>query len=342
MRRRRLIAVALLVGLALAVPQAGLAQYNGGIAPPDSATESGGEINDLYWIVIGVTSAIFLLVEGAIVWFVLRFRRRPGTPFEADAPQIHGNTRLELAWTVVPFLILVGILAITIVKVPSVEARADPGEQPLVVRVAGHQFYWEYTYPNGVVSVDTLRLPVERPVRLELVAEDVIHSWWVPELTGKRDAIPGTTNTLEFTAAKQGSFRGQCAELCGVQHAVMRTTVEVVAGAEFDAWLAAEADAQAAGTSELGRATWEGVCAKCHGLDGKGGYGPQIAGNSLLADPAGLAALLAAGRDNPQVDGYMPAVSGSWPGDGHQLEALVDFIAASPALAPASAGGQEG
>ena len=88
--------------------------------------------------------------------------------------------------------------------------------------------------------------------------------------------------------------------------------------------------------------TWEGVCAKCHGLDGKGGYGPVIAGNSLLADPAGLAALLAEGRDNPQVDGSMPAVSGSWPGDGRQLEALVEYIAATPELAPAGAGGQEG
>lgn len=342
MSRRRLLVAILLAGLVLALPHAGLAQYNGGIAPPDSATESGSQINDLYWIVMGVTIAIFLLVEGAIVWFVLRFRRRRGTPFQADAPQIHGNTRLELAWTVVPLLVLVAILAVTIVKVPSVEARPAPGEEPLVVRVAGHQFYWEYTYPNGVVGVDTLRLPAQRSVRLELVAHDVIHSWWVPELTGKRDVIPGTTNTLDFTVTKTGSFRGQCAELCGVQHAVMRTVVEVVDGAGFDAWLAAEADAQAAGTSELGRATWEGVCAKCHGLDGKGGYGPQIAGNSLLGDAAGLAALLAEGRDNPQVDGAMPAVSGSWPGDGRQLDALVDFIASTPGLAPAGAGGQGG
>ncbi len=192
------------------------------------------------------------------------------------------------------------------------------------------------------MSVDTLRLPVDRPVRLELVAHDVIHSWWVPELTGKRDVIPGTTNTLDFTVTKTGSFRGQCAELCGVQHAVMRTTVEVVPGDAFDAWLASEAEAQAAGTSELGRQTWEGVCAKCHGLDGRGGYGPVIAGNSLLADPAGLAGLLAEGRDNPQVDGYMPAVSGSWPGDGRQLEALVEYIASAPELAPAGAGGQGG
>lgn len=342
MSRRRLLLAVLLVGVALALPHAGLAQYNGGIAPPDSATEGGSQINDLYWIVMGVTIAIFLLVEGAIVWFVLRFRRRPGTSFEADAPQIHGNTRLELVWTVVPFLILVAILVVTIVKVPSVEARPDAGDESLVVRVAGHQFYWEYTYGNGVVSVDTLRLPVDRPVRLELVAYDVIHSWWVPELTGKRDAIPGTTNTLDFTVTRIGSFRGQCAELCGVQHAVMRTTVEVVPPDAFDGWLAAEAKAQAAGASELGRQTWEGVCAKCHGLDGQGGYGPAIAGNSLLADPAGLAALLAEGRDNPQVDGYMPAVSGSWPGDGRQLEALLAYIASTPELAPAGAGGQGG
>jgi cytochrome c oxidase subunit 2 len=307
---------------------------NGGIAPPDSATASGSAINDLYWIVIGITIAIFLLAEGALVWFLFRFRRRPGTAEGIEGPQIHGNTRLEILWTAVPFLILVAILVVTIVKVPAVQANPDGDGDPLVVQVDAHQFYWEYRSPGGVVALDTLRLPVERPVRLELTGADVIHSWWVPELTGKRDAIPGRTNVLEFTIRQPGDYQGQCAELCGVEHAIMSTAVQAVPGPEFDAWLAGEEAAQADGTSGLGQATWESVCAKCHGLDGAGGYGPPIAGNSTLSDRAGLATLLANGQNNPGVPGYMPAVSQGWP--EKQLDALIDYLVAAE-LAPAPA-----
>jgi cytochrome c oxidase subunit 2 len=333
--RRPLLLAATCAVLALALAGPALADFNGGIAPPDSATDAGSTINEIYWIVIGITAAVFLLVEGTLVWFLFRFRRRKDSAADADGPEIHGHTRLELAWTAVPFLILVAIMVVTIVKVPSVEARPEPGVDVLDVEVEAHQFYWEYAYENGVVSVDHLVLPVDRPIRLVLRAYDVIHSWWVPELTGKRDAIPGRTNELTFTATRTGTFRGQCAELCGVQHAVMHTTVDVVEGARFDAWIAAETAAQEARESELGRQTWEGVCAKCHALDGSGGYGPLIAGNSTLVDVQALGQLLAEGRDNPQIDGYMPAVSTGWP--DHQLEALIDFIESSPELAPAAA-----
>ena len=339
MPSRRLLALATLalVGLVLApVAWAG----NGGIAPPNSATSSGSEINDLYWILMGILIAIFLIVESALVWFILRYRRRKGTPYETEGPQIHGNTRLELIWTGIPFVILVILMVVTIVKVPSVEARPAADESPVSVHVDGHQFYWEYTYENGVVAVDTLRLPAGRPVELTLNAYDVIHSWWVPELTGKRDTIPGRTNTLSFTATKTGVFEGRCAELCGVQHAVMYTRVEVVPADEFDAWLAEQEAAQASGSSDLGEQTWAGVCAKCHGLDGKGGYGPPIAGNSTLADPEALGQLLSEGRDNPGVDGYMPAVSAGW--QDTQLQALIDYIVSVPELAPAGAAQQGG
>jgi cytochrome c oxidase subunit 2 len=308
---------------------------NGGIAPPDSATASGSQINDLWWILMGILIAIFVLVEGALLWFVFRYRRRRGQAPETEGPQVHGHTKAELVWTAIPTAILVALMIVTIVMVPTVEATPGPDDDPLVVDVTGHQFYWQYTYPNGAVAVDTLRLPVDRPVQLVLNAVDVIHSWWVPELTGKRDTIPGRTNELNFTPARTGVFLGQCAELCGVQHAIMRTTVEVVPAAEFDAWLEEQAAAQAAGTSVLGRQTWEGVCAKCHGLDGSGGYGPEIAGNALLIDLQALTKLLAEGRDQPGVDGYMPPISTGWP-DG-QIQALIDYVASTPELAPAGA-----
>lgn len=329
----------LLIGLALAglclLSVGSAVAGNGGVAPPDSATESGSSINTLYWLIIGITSAVFILVEAVLILFIIRYRRRPGSPEAEEGPQVHGNTRLELIWTLVPVLILAAIIAVTIVKVPSVNAEPPAGSDPLVVEVVGHTFYWEYTYPNGVVQVDDLRLPVNRPVRLQLEAADVIHSWWVPELTGKRDNIPGRTNTLDFTVRKTGTFTGQCAEFCGVQHAVMTTTVEVVPQAEFDAWLADQASAQAAGTSDLGEQTWTGACAKCHALDGQGDVGPAIAGNSTLSDKTSLSRLLAEGQDNEGVDGFMPPVSTGWP--EKQLDALIDYMVES-GLAPAPAG----
>jgi len=329
----------LLIGLALAglclLAAGSAAAGNGGIGPPSSATASGSSINMLYWLIIGITGAVFILVEAALILFLVRYRKRPQTPESEEGPQVHGNTRLELIWTVIPVLILIAIMAVTIVKVPSVNATPPAGSDPLVVEVVGHTFYWEYTYPNGVVQVDELRLPVDRPVRLELRAADVIHSWWVPELTGKRDAIPGRTNTLDFEVRKTGTFTGQCAEFCGVQHAVMRTTVAVVPQAEFDAWLADQETAQANGTSDLGEQTWVGVCAKCHGLDGKGDVGPAIAGNSTLSDKQSLSLLLAEGQDNEGVHGFMPAVSPGWP--EKQLDALIAYLVES-GLAPAPAG----
>jgi cytochrome c oxidase subunit 2 len=337
MRARQAFVSLALAAVALVVVPATLAG-NGGIAPPDSATASGSQINDLWWILMGVLIAIFVIVEGALLWFVFRYRRRHDQSHEAEGPQVHGHTKIELVWTAIPAAILVVLMVVTIVMVPTVEATPGEGDDPLIVEVTGHQFYWEYTYPNGVVAVDALRLPVDRPVQLVLNAVDVIHSWWVPELTGKRDTIPGRTNELNFTAFKTGVFEGQCAELCGVEHALMRTTVEVIPAADFDAWLEEQAAAQTAGTSDLGRQTWEGACAKCHALDGSGGYGPAIAGNALLVDAQALAKLLAEGRDQATIDGRMPPISTGWP-DG-QLQALIDYIAATPELAPATTTGE--
>jgi cytochrome c oxidase subunit II len=192
-------------------------------------------------------------------------------------------------------------------------------------------FYWQYSYPNGVVAVDRLRLPVGRPVRLELVGADVVHSWWVPELTGKRQAIPGRVNRLDFTINRPDTYGGQCSFFCGVQHTEMYTEVEAIPQQEFDTWVAAQRTAQLDLSSDLGKQTWEGVCAKCHGLDGKGGYGPEIAGNSTLSTKASLARLLANGQDNEGIPGFMPPVSQGWP--EQQLDALIDYLVGA-GLAP--------
>ncbi len=199
---------------------------NGGLGPPESATPSGEAINQLYWFVFAICAVVFVAVETALVLFVIRFRRRRSADAGVEGPQIHGNTRIEIIWTIIPAVILVGIAVVVLARSSAVEATSGERANELVIEVQGHQFYWQYVYPDGQIAIDTLVLPVDRPVKLELVSFDVNHSWWVPELTGKRDAIPGRTNELRFTPTSEGVYEGRCAELCGVLHAVMPTTVE--------------------------------------------------------------------------------------------------------------------
>jgi len=306
----------------------------GGLGPPGPQTDSGEAISDLYWAVTGVCAVVFVAVESALVLFVIRFRRRHGTPEEAEGPQIHGNTRLEVIWTIIPSLILVAIAVVTFSRIPSVQAK---GSDEVRIRVEAHQFYWQYVYPNGAISLDELRLPVGRTVALELTTHDVNHSWWVPPLTGKLDAIAGQTNVLRFKAKRTGTWEGQCAEFCGIQHAVMYTRVQVVEEAAFNAWLQEQA-----GISEkdLGRQEWEAVCAKCHGFEGEGDIGPGIAGNGTLTNRQGLIQLLSRGQDTDQFESYMPAVGLGW--TGRQYDALIAYIKATPKLQAQEAGAASG
>ncbi len=305
---------------ALAVPGIALAG-NGGLAPVEPASPNAEGINDSYLWVSIFTGAILLLVEGALVWFIVRYRRgrRPRTE---DGAQVHGNTNIELAWTVAPVLVLVAIGTFVFYKLPGIQdipsANAQGGR--VDVQVKGYRYYWNFTYPNGVIAVDRLRAPVGQTVRLEVSAPDfeVIHSWWIPALGGKFDAIPGVTNETWFNAEAPGIYRGQCAEFCGVQHAVMRAEVEAVPRAEFEAWLDEEGSAQEDGTSALGEETYRGACAKCHGLAGEGEIGPRLAGNQLLDDPAALEQVIRTGR------GRMPPVGRDW--EERQLKALTDYL----------------
>ncbi len=221
-----------LVLLALVVPVAGVLvafAFLPGAAPPDSATNSGDAINQVYWVVLGMAAVVFVLVEATLLTFIVRFRRRGGAPGDVEGPQIHGNTRVEIIWTAIPALLLLGLAIFTFLQIPDVEATPEPGEDVLVVNVTAHQFYWQYEYPGGALSFDTLYLPVDRPVTLVIRSEDVDHSWWVPELTGKRDAIPGKTNELNFTPNRTGVFEnGVCGEFCGIQHTRMTTRVVVL------------------------------------------------------------------------------------------------------------------
>jgi cytochrome c oxidase subunit 2 len=146
----------------------------------------------------------------------------------------------------------------------------------------------------------------------------VIHSWWIPALGGKFDAIPGRVNETWFSAEAPGIYRGQCAELCGGLHALMTAEVEAMPPRQFDAWLAREARAQEAGTSDLGAETFRGACGKCHGLAGEGDVGPPLAGNPLLDDPEAVEQVIRNGRNE------MPPVGKSW--DERQMKALTDYL----------------
>jgi cytochrome c oxidase subunit 2 len=327
----RKLTVSVPVALVLALAGAGSAfAAPGGLGPPGPDTPSGRAISHLYWIVLALCGVVFVVVETALILFIVRFRRRRDTPESAEGPQIHGNTRLEVIWTAIPALILAALAIFTFTQIPAVQAKGIDEKPHLTIRVEAHQFYWEYRYPGGETTVNTLYLPVDEPVALELTGMDVIHSWWVPALTGKMDAIPGRINTLRFLPETTGDFEGKCAELCGVQHAFMPTTVSVLDRSAYESTLAAQQQPLA-----LGKATWEGACATCHGLSGEGDVGPAIAGNATLSDPKALSNLLHTGQNTPQFDYYMPPVGRGWPPG--QLAALMAYIKSSKTLSTAPA-----
>jgi cytochrome c oxidase subunit 2 len=308
----------------LALPGTALAG-NGGFGPPSPASPNAEGISTSYWFISAFALAVFLLVETLLVVFVVRYRRRR-RPRDLDGPQIHGSNRLELAWTVGPVLILFAIAAFVFVKLPGIadvpDASATGG--PLEVEVVGQQFHWEFRYPDGVVSVDTLRAPAGRTVELSVTAPnwDVNHSWWIPRLGGKIDAIPGRMNTTWFEVDQPGVYPGQCAELCGVFHAKMLAAVEVLPAAEFDAWLADAAAAQQGPDTALGEELWEGACAKCHGLSGEGGYGPGLA-PATLADAEAVETVVRNGRALPGRN-VMPPIGRDW--SDVELDSLTAYL----------------
>jgi cytochrome c oxidase subunit 2 len=290
---------------------------NGGLAPPSPASPNAANIRDIYWLILAVSAAIFVLVAGLLLLFIVRYRSR-GRPREVDGAQVHGHTNLELAWTAGPVVILAVIAGFVFWKVSDIGATSGlPNEQSQAreqTTVDAHQFYWEFVYPNGAISVDHLRIPYNRAVRLKIISSDVAHSWWIPTLGGKLDAIPGKTNDTTFRATKLGTFRGQCAELCGIQHAAMLAQVEVMPADEYDSWVQSRVEDRAA----LGKETFEGVCAKCHGLAGEGDIGPNIASSALLKDPRALAKVIREGT------GKMPAVGDDWTDE--QMAATIAYL----------------
>lgn len=289
-----------------------------GLTPVEPDSPNTEDIADLFWFVSFWAAIVLLAVAIPLIYFIWRYRSR-GRPRTVEGPQVHGSTRLEIAWTVVPVVILLIVAIFTFYKLPGVTLEAAAGEQTLEVVVEGRQFYWQYRYPNGVIAIDTLRAPADRLVELKVTApaSDVIHSYWVPNLFAKVDAIPGRVVNTAFRS-RPGIYRGQCAEFCGIQHAEMFGEIEVLPAAEFDAWLEQEARAQETGESDLGEQIFNGACAKCHGDQGQGLIGPGFSATTV-SNAASVAEIVRNGR------GRMPVVGEEW--SDQQMKALTDYLA---------------
>ena len=262
----------------------------------EPAGDNAEKANTLFVPVFWVAVAIFVIVEGALLFFAIRYRHRKGR--DTIPPQVHGNTRLEIAWTILPAVILAGVAVPTVATI--FELARDPGPDALEVTVLGHQWWWEFDYPEEGVNVpNELHVPTGRPVHLTMCAvglgyegepapseceadrpvtallgNSVIHSFWAPELFGTQDVFPIYARPLTFAVDEPGVYEGQCKEFCGLSHAYMRFVVVAHEPAEFEQWVADQH--QPAGS--LDGAAGEGLrvfleagpagCTQCHTVNG--------------------------------------------------------------------------
>jgi cytochrome c oxidase subunit II len=290
---------------------------NGGFLPGDPHSPNAHRITSAFVFVAIFTGAVFLIVEGALIAFIIKYRRGKRA-HDAEGPQIHGSTRLEIIWTVVPVLILTAIGGFVFYKLPGIaNAPKASAANETTIRIEGHQFYWRFVYPNGAVSINRMVAPAGEVVHEDVVGldYDVNHSWWVPSLGGKYDAIPGKVNHTWFEAPV-GDYVARCAELCGIQHALMSGLVHVVPRAQYAAFIANRKSGSVTSTYALGREEWQGVCQSCHRL-GNVYVGPALRGNPLLADRKGITTLLRNGGIK------MPPVGRNW--TPHQIDALIAY-----------------
>src|SRR5688500_1760954 len=219
---------------------------------PDSASEEMDRIVFTYWFATIICIGIFALVAGVIVYAVWTFRAQPDD--DTDGPPIHGHTGLEIAWTVVPAIL---VIAIGVVSAVVLSQNADAGRDPLKVRVFAQQFAWRFIY-EGDVRSDELVLPVDRGVEFTMEAADVIHSLWIAEVGQKQDVVPGVTTEIVITPTRTGRFTLICTELCGLGHSTMRAPVRVLSQADFAAWLEPRAEQGEGGAGGTGEGEGEG------------------------------------------------------------------------------------
>jgi cytochrome c oxidase subunit II len=252
--------------------------FDGPMSTVVARSDVNRSILSVYGIITWATAIIGLVVFAILAVVLVRFRARPGA---AEARQVHGHTALEISWTIVPALILLVIAIPTIQVIFRTQSAAVP-KDALEVNVRGWQWWWEFRIPAlDVVTANELHLPVGRPVVFVLEGPDVIHSFWVPQLGGKRDVVPGRVNHITVTAERAGEYWGQCAEFCGASHALMQLRVIVDEPAAFERWVAAQkaAPAEPAGDAVHGKEVYaKSACVGCHTIRGvsAGVLGPDL------------------------------------------------------------------
>jgi cytochrome c oxidase subunit II len=295
-RRKTLAAVGLLMLAAVAAACAPNATQDS-LQP---AGEFARKSHELFVPVFWVAAGIFVLVEGTLIYFVIRYRHRKGR--EGIPPQVHGNTRLEIAWTILPAVILAGVAVPTVATIFDLARDPDPGT--MRVDVLGHQWWWEFSYLNDdITTANELHIPTGEPIYLRLcgvglagtpeskvpspsecqpgapegaqpagVGDAVVHSFWVPELAGTIDVVPGQTNFLWIEADEPGTYEGQCKEFCGLSHAYMKFTVVAHAPDDFAQWVqdqqAPAAPPEPGSPAAAGAEVFASRCTACHTVDG--------------------------------------------------------------------------
>ena len=223
----QLVAIGVVIGVAAALV-AVLFQWL-----PESASEEFDRIQAIYWFATWMSVVIFAIVGAVVVYSVWKWRVPPDD--DAEGPPIHGHTGLEIAWTAVPAIL---VIALGIVSAVVMSKNGETKDDALQVRAIGQQFAWKFEYPElGDFSSGELVLPVDQQARFTMEAVDVIHSFWVPNLGQKMDAVPGIETTINVTPDRIGDFAVVCTELCGLGHATMRARARVVTQAEFDQWI---------------------------------------------------------------------------------------------------------
>ncbi len=292
------------------------------------------QIHTLSLLVLAIAAGIFLVVGGLLVWCLVRYRRRPDDDGR-EPPQVYGSDPVEVAWTVIPILIVFVLITTTTRATYEIQAAAPPAGA-LRVRVVGHQWWWQFEYPDlGVVTANELHVPARTPTYLTLESADVVHSFWVPRLAGKTDVIPNRRNEMWLAPWEPGTYVGQCAEFCGTQHAHMLLRVVAHARDDFERWVAAQrAPAVADGAVVAGRRLFEATaCVNCHtirGTDAAGRFGPDLThlmsretlgAGAVPNDPTTLRAWVAdPGHVKPGV--LMPAMQLSPP----ELDQVVAYL----------------
>lgn len=310
---------------------------------PVQASGQAKEIDTLWDVLIVASVPIFVLVETVVLYSVYQWRMRPGEE-ELDGPPIHGNTRLEIIWTVIPAVILVSLVSYAYIKLTDIEeARADS----MQVRVVGEQFAWSFFYPSAEpggkeVQAKQLYVPAGRQIEFRIQSKDVIHDFWVPAFRMKIDAVPGQTNSYRVNATREGDYPIVCAELCGLGHSTMRSTVHVLSQRDFGAWLDEQRNPPAAAGQAAGgdQATADGktlftsgaqpACSSCHTLADAGANattGPVLDDVLKGMDKAEIrrsivdpGAEIAEGYQNIMPPGYEQSLSGP------ELDTLVNYL----------------